>query len=268
MQKHLKSFAFLLFACLFCACGNGNRQTASFSGMEFDSIVVDSIAALSNSEGAPSCRVSLSVQYAKGGKAEEINDTMLRSGILIPDYLSLSNEKLTVEQAVDSFVKRFISDYLHDYGELYRADTQHASSYNCSYIMKTRTCNGAKNILNYIATIQSYAGGAHEIKQTIARNFDVKTGKLLMLDDLFIEGYESQLTEMLVEEMAEEFKVKNLEGLQEKSIFADGQAYLTDNFIYGDDEFTFIYCEDEIAPHEMGEIRVELDVDDLKRLMK
>ena len=268
MRIYLKSFAFLLTTCIMCACGGGNGQTAKFSGMEFDSIVVDSTVALSRSEGAPSCRVAMSVQYAKGEKADYINDTLLRSGILMPDYLSLSDEKLTVKQSVDSFVKRYVSDYLHDYGELYRADTQHASSYNCSYIMKTRTCNGAKNILNYIATIQSYTGGAHEIKQTIARNFDVKTGKMLFLDDLFIEGYETQLTEMLVAKMAKEFKVKNLEGLQEKGVFVDGQTYLTDNFIYGDDDITFIYCEDEIAPHEVGEIRVELDIDDVKRLMK
>ena len=73
---------------------------------------------------------------------------------------------------------------------------------------------------------------------------------------------------MLVAKMAKDFKVKDLEGLQEKSIFVDGQTYLSDNFIYGDDEITFIYCEDEIAPHEIGEIRVDLDIDDLKRLMK
>ena len=244
MRIHSKSIVLLLASAILSACGGGNGQTAKFSGMEFDSIVVDSIVALSHSNGSPTCHVSLSVQYAKGEKAELINDTLLRSGILTPDYLSLGNEKLTVKQAVDSFMNRFVSDYLHDYGDLYRADTKHASSYNCSYIVKTRTCNGAKNILNYIATIQTYAGGAHEIKQIIARNFDVKTGKLLQLDDLFITGADSQLEDIIVSEMADDFDMKNLEGLQEKGIFVDGEVYVSDNFIYGDDDITFIYCED------------------------
>ena len=165
-------------------------------------------------------------------------------------------------------MNRFVYDYLHDYGDLYRADTKHASSYNCSYIVKTRTCNGAKNILNYIATIQTYAGGAHEIKQTIARNFDVKTGQMLQLDDLFITGADSQLEDIIVGEMADDFDVNDLEGLQEKGVFVDGQVYVSDNFIYGDDDITFIYCEDEIAPHSIGEIRVKIDIDDLKRLMR
>lgn len=268
MRIHSKSIVLLLTSAILSACGGGNGQTAKFSGMEFDSIVVDSTVALSHSNGSPTCHVSLSVQYAKGEKAELINDTLLRSGILTPDYLSLGNEKLTVKQAVDSFMNRFVYDYLHDYGDLYRADTKHASSYNCSYIVKTRTCNGAKNILNYIATIQTYAGGAHEIKQTIARNFDVKTGQMLQLDNLFITGADSQLEDIIVAEMADDFDVNGLEGLQEKGVFVDGQVYVPDNFIYGDDDITFIYCEDEIAPHSIGEIRVKIDSDDLKRLMK
>lgn len=268
MRIHSKSIVLLLTSAILSACGGGNGQTAKFSGMEFDSIVVDSTVALSHSKGSPTCHVSLSVQFAKGEKAELINDTLLRSGIFTPDYLSLGNEKLTVKQAVDSFMNRFVYDYLHDYGDLYRADTNHASSYNCSYIVKTRTCNGAKNILNYIATIQTYAGGAHEIKQTIARNFDVKTGQMLQLDDLFITGADSQLEDIIVAEMADDFDVNDLEGLQEKGVFVDGQVYVPDNFIYGDDDITFIYCEDEIAPHSIGEIRVKINIDDLKRLMR
>lgn len=268
MRIHSKSIVLLLTSAILSACGGGNGQTAKFSGMEFDSIVVDSTVALSHSKGSPTCHVSLSVQFAKGEKAELINDTLLRSGILTPDYLSLGNEKLTVKQAVDSFMNRFVYDYLHDYGDLYRADTKHASSYNCSYIVKTRTCNGAKNILNYIATIQTYAGGAHEIKQTIARNFDVKTGQMLQLDDLFITGADSQLEDIIVAEMADDLDVNGLEGLQEKGVFVDGQVYVSNNFIYGDDDITFIYCEDEIAPHSIGEIRVKIDIDDLKRLMR
>ena len=268
MRIHSKSIVLLFVSAILSACGGGNGQTAKFSGMEFDSIVVDSTVALSHSKGSPTCHVSLSVQFAKGEKAELINDTLLRSGILTPDYLSLGNEKLTVKQAVDSFMNRFVYDYLHDYGDLYRADTKHASSYNCSYIVKTRTCNGAKNILNYIATIQTYAGGAHEIKQTIARNFDVKIGQMLQLDDLFITGADSQLEDIIVAEMADDFDVNDLEGLQEKGVFVDGQVYVPDNFIYGDDDITFIYCEDEIAPHSIGEIRVKIDIDDLKRLMR
>lgn len=259
---------FLLVVAMLYACGSKNKQTASFRGMEFDSIVVDSIATLSKSNGSPSCHLSLSIQYAKGGKADVINDTLLHSGILTPDYLSLNNEKLTVKQAVDSFVKRFVADYLNDYGALYRADQEHGSSYECSYIVKTRTGNGAKNILNYYAFIQSFAGGAHAINQTIVRNFNVKDGSIVRLSDLFIPGYEAGLKEMLVSQLSKQFDVDGIEGLQEKGIFADGQVYVPENFIYGDGNITFIYCEDEVAPHAIGEIRVKIDVDELKRMMK
>ena len=49
---------------------------------------------------------------------------------------------------------------------------------------------------------------------------------------------------------------------------ADGEVYLSENFILGKDDITFIYGEDEIAPHAVGEIRVKVDLDDLKKFLK
>ena len=68
---------------------NGNRTTGA-DGIAFDSIVIDSTFRLGGTPDAPACEVSLSLLYAKGEKADIINDTLLRSGIMIPEYFSLS----------------------------------------------------------------------------------------------------------------------------------------------------------------------------------
>lgn len=256
MKKTTRFFLSVLFiTAVYVACGP-QSQTAEIEGMEFDSVVVDSVARLLDIPDAPTCELSLSIQYAKGGKAELINDTLLRSGILTPDYLSLDQQKLTVKESVDSFVCRYITDYLKDYRELYVADRDHGASYNCIYKVKTRTRSNNKNVLNYIAEIFSYGGGAHGIKQTLVRNFDVKTGHLITLDDIFVSGYEDAMKAKIVEKMSSKFKVKDLQALQEKYIFADSHVYVPENFILEDKKIIFIYCEDEIAPHDVGEIRL------------
>ena len=154
-------------------------------------------------------------------------------------------------------VTHYQEEYLKDYRDLYISDRDHGASYNCIYKVKTRTRSSNKmNVLNYIAEIFSYGGGAHGIKQTLVRNFDVKTGHLITLDDLFVSGYEDAMKAKIVEKMSSKFKVKDLQALQDKYIFADSHVYVPENFILEDNKIIFIYCEDEIAPHDVGEIRL------------
>ena len=40
-----------------------------------------------------------------------------------------------------------------------------------------------------------------------------------------------------------------------------------DNFVLGKDEITFIYVEDEIAPHATGEIKVVIPYSDLDHIL-
>ncbi|MCI6619127.1 MAG: RsiV family protein, partial [Prevotella sp.] len=124
------------------------------------------------------------------------------------------------------------------------------------------------DVLNYIASISTYGGGAYPILQTIAKNFDLKTGRLIHLEDVFVPGYEQPLKDRITEAACKKFKVKDLEELKKAYIFADGNVYVPDNFILTEDDITFIYCEDEVAPHAVGEIRLTFDKDDLSKILK
>ena len=265
MKKLIISTIGTLFLCLGC----GNKDSISQTvGVEFDSICVDTVAPLVNSTNSPKCEVSLHLLYAKGENADKMNYTILRSGILTPDYLSLSNEKLSVKQSVDSFVNKYISDYMKEYGALYRDDKEHGASYDCTYKVRTRVFSNMENTITYEASISTYGGGAHGIEQTIVKNYDVKKGKLLTLNDIFVPGYEEKLLEAIIKKMAEQFDVKDIEELKNKYIFSGGNPYITENMMIEDENITFIYCEDEIAPHALGEIRITIDKDDIEKILK
>ena len=266
MKRILIAWAVTLVA--FAACTNKSATSAKIEGLDFDSIVVDTTAALTDLKLTPLCRISLNLQYAKGNNADKINNALLHAGILMPDYLGLTNQKFSMEQAVDSFVKRMLNDYTTDYAALYRQDRENGSSYNYEYKVKTSTRNGVENIVVYTAKIYTYGGGAHGINQTLVRNIDVTTGKVLQLQDVFVPGYEPTLKELLLKKVGERFNADGLDELNKKDIFADGHVYVPDNFAIDDDGFTFIYCEDEIAPHAVGEISVTLSRSELSRILK
>ena len=68
--------------------------------------------------------------------------------------------------------------------------------------------------------------------------------------------------------MLKKFEAKDLEGLREKGIFNGIEPYVPTNFILGDDEVEFIYCDTEIAPHAVGEIRIAVPRRQLDDLLK
>lgn len=259
----------MFIACISVSCGRNTKATTDNLGMEIDSITVDTAVSLGNETNAPTCKINLSIKYFKGGKhARMINDTLLRNGVLTPDYLSLSNESLSPVHAVDSFVRRFLSDYREEYGRMYRSDREHAASYNYEYTVKTDVRSNGEDIMTYIASVYINGGGTQGTHQTLALNFNVKTGKMLRLSDIFVPGHEQGLKEAIVEQLYDDYDADNIEELNEKTIFANIDIYAPENFIIGEDDITFIYCENEIACRDMGEIRVTIPISDLKKLIR
>ncbi len=270
-MKKLLFTACIAFSAIALSCCQ-NKSGSILSGKDsisFDSIKVDSTLALVDGDAqSPACHVALSITYAVGKNADYINDSIIRSGILSPDYFSISSEKLTIPQAVDSFVSRYLSEYKSDYGTLYKADTGHASSYNCEYIVSTYITQESDDYFTYVANIYNYGGGAHGSSVVVTKNVNVKNGKIVALRDIFVPGFERELNDIIVNNLCDQFKVKSLDALRQKTIFMGIDVYPPDNFIIGKKDITFIYSTDEIASHAIGEIRVKISNDDLKDLFR
>lgn len=271
MKKALFSApTILLAAAMFTAScgGNTGKSESNKDSIAFDSIKVDSTLSLTEDTAGPRCHVSLCLTYAKGKNAEMINDSIIRSGILSPDYFSITSEKISPEEAVDSFVKRYMAEYKKEYGEMYKATGNNGASFNCEYLVKTYVLDDSEKYFTYIADVYMYGGGAHGSSVVVARNIDASTGKIISLKDLFVPGYEPELNALIVKALCEKYEVKDLNGLHDKSVFAWIDVYAPDNFIIGKDDITFIYSPDEIASHAEGEIRVTIKNSDLERLFK
>ncbi len=265
MRKTLFS-AILIFALtsLFLqGCKIGSKKEA----LSFDSIKVDTICYLDQDTASPHCHVSLSITYAKGENSDYINDSIIRSGILVPDYLSLSDEKITIPQAIDSFINTYVKDYKEDYGQIYQIDkTSH--SLNNEYTVKTHVQEQGKNYITYIANVYMFGGGAHGNSIVITKNIDAKTGKIITLNDIFLPNYETDLNQAIEKELLKAYKAKDLDELKSQGFFMGTEPYASDNFIVTNKDITFIYSPDEIAPHAVGEIRVSIKKDDIKSLLK
>ena len=266
----MKKIAFAALTILLAAaCGSKDEKTVTKAeGIDFDSVTVDTIVPLVNVEGSPTAHIHLSLTFVKGDKAEALNKAIKYGGFFSPDYMGELHEKTTLKEAADSFVVNYVKDYQRNYAPLYRGDQQHKTAYDVTYDAHTYVQNHRSGIVCYIAKSNMYGGGEHSVSSTVAKNIDLKTGKAITLNEVFTPGFEQPLAEIITNKLCKEQGVKTLKELQEKGVFTGIEPYASDNFILGDGEVTFIYVDSEIAPHEMGEVRVTLSNDELENVLK
>ncbi len=264
----------MVLTMIICSCGKADIGEGE--PVETDSIAVDTVAAVSGSKvqvsggkESPKCHVHIEFKYMKGQNAGLLNDSLLHSGLLVPDYFSLQGEgqrskvkgqKLQVKGALQYFMKRYVEDYQRD-GRLILDQEPVNEGLNWEYRVNTDVRRYREGVLAYIAKVHTFEGGLYPIDQTVVRNISEKDGRILSIYDILVPGYDKTLVEEVVKQLTEDYQVDDIEGLREKGLFIGIEPYLPDNFIWGDGAIQFIYQCDEIASHTMGEIVVTVELE-------
>lgn len=99
-------------------------------------------------------------------------------------------------------------------------------------------------------------------------NFEEKTGRLLSLADIFVDGYESQLKALLLDALKEKTGLTTNQALHNQGYLRSMEIYVPENFILSDTAITFVYNPDEIAPYSLGSIELTIGMPALEKLLK
>ena len=268
-KEKMRNLLLVIVLTLFASgCDDSHNNLAKKYGLKIISFAIDSTTYLANNAHSPKCEVSIQMQCMRGNNAPKINQALIQSGFLVTNNLAQTNESTDMEKALRTFVSQYMDEYINTYGPLYRADSVNPTTYNRRYQLKSELQNNQKDILTYIIYLSTAAGTSQTSNQTIAKNFNLKTGELITLSDLFIEGYEESLKDIILEKLQKRLKNHRTEFQKQEGSLKEADIYITDNYVIGKNKITFIYCEDEIAPHECGEMRVDLSKSELKKYLK
>ena len=256
----------LLALCL--ALGScRHKPTMQEMGVVLDTLKAESHAALiADSAGSPQCAVNIELITFGNKEYSAINDSLLRSGILTPEYLSLTDIHMTPQAAVDSFIQRYTNDYREFFTGIF-SDEGADEAATIGYTVTTSIEEGNDSILNYKALI-SNRQGAITTEYTRCLNIDLGSKRILELSDIFVPGSEKGLQEAITSRLVKQTGCKSPEGLREAGFFVNSEAYAPNNFIIGDKAVTFVYVAGEIADRSKGEIQVEVKYSDVKNLLK
>ena len=238
----------------------------------FDSIHIIKEVHLLDDLKAPHCHLEMNFSYP----IKYENKETLKN---LTDYIILNTfgenyRGLTPKDAVRQYTK----DYLKAYRELdndYKTDLKRASKelpigswysyYENSFIDYTFN---QKGLLSFVVIFENYTGGAHGSNTSTNCVFDLHSGQPISEKDIFKEGYEKDLSKLIIKDLVRQNDLTDKKELEKVGFFSVEEIYPNDNFLVSKKGLTYTYNEYEITPYAMSKITVNLPFKDLKPLLK
>ncbi len=272
MKKQTVSFFLLLFAgnILFFSCGN--MRNKSEATLKFDSIQVNRTAHLFQDTAKPTCNIVINFSYIS-----ETPDSVLKDSLNAYFLSTCFGQKYATglpREAVKNYTQTYVNEYRSDLEPMYTKEketwkddgmnTDAWYSYYKTIESHVQLCTD--QLLVYRSHMEEYTGGAHGIYMTYFANFDLRTHKLLQIEDIFVEDYREKLTGLLWKKLMADNKVASRQEAEELGYGTTGELEPTNNFYLSRKGITFYYNIYEIAPYAMGAIEICLPWNMLKEI--
>ncbi len=95
----------------------------------------------------------------------------------------------------------------------------------------------------------------------------MKTGNLIKEDDIFIEGFQEDLAQILIDRIAKQNTVE-IQRTGEYRFFSIDEIFPNGNFLIDDNGITYTFNEYEIAAYVVGATNVHLPYEEIQYLLK
>lgn len=272
MNKQTVSLLVLLLAAsgFFFSCSNIMNKNAG--ALEFDSIRVNETAHLFGDSTKPACNLIINFAYAAKSSDNRLKDSL--NSYFLAACFGDKYIALTPAEAVKKYTEKYVDNYRKDLEPIYRKDEKDKEDdasmeawYSYYKGIESHVQLYIKNLLVYRVDYNEYTGGAHGIYMSSFLNLDLRTLAPLRLDDLFVNGYEEPLTDLLWNQLMADNKVATRQELEDMGYATTGNLEPTENFYLDREGITFYYNVYDITPYVMGPVKITLPYQMMQHLL-
>ena len=258
------SALFLLFSC-----ADKKRENSVLQPIVEEAAICDTIKIHENytfaydTEKAP--ELTIDIELPSFNLASKSATAKLDSALA----WSIFFEGTTLCGACNNFIaaqKEYFNELRDEFHNLNDGELPPGMMHNYVSI-KATTLSGYKDYISYITTREEYYGGAHPSTVHTILCFNPTTGSEIALKDIFKEGYEENLIIMLIAKLMQDIGVSTIDELCDCGYYL-ADMFISQNFILEKDSIIFLYNRYEIAPYALGDIKISLDYNTLKEIMK
>ncbi len=248
---------FIAFAISSCMWGSSNEQAPAINK---DTLAY---AYKTLKQRDPACGnkpdsecALVNIKYPEFNNTPSLNDsvkhkllTMLWSG-----QLTVNDTRL--QKFAKDFIGLSVKDTIKDPSAVYKVE---------SSAMVQRQDSSLTTI--YFSG-RSYAGGAHGSSDYSFINWNTKAAKKITLADLFIDGYNEELTKIAERIFRKQEKLSDTASLKENYFFVDGKFALNNNFLITPTGIIFLYNEYEIKSFAAGITQLGIPYEQIRSLLR
>ncbi len=238
---------------------------ASSCSGQFSSLTIEKEQSFALAEGLQdSLIVRIDIEYPEHGTNKEAVKAMsenITSVLLDVQYIEMAPES-----AIESYIEAKAAEYRENnlpILEIVSEDNNSTAVLSWEDYATGHFTGEYEGIISYRASKYTYTGGAHGMTVETMMNFDKTTGALLKESDIFKEGYEKDLSEMLTAHLPEAFENPEDAGmLFQKEISPNG------NFSVSEKGITYTFNQYEIGPYSLGIIEVTIPWNEIDNIIK
>jgi hypothetical protein len=166
----------------------------------------------------------------------------------------------------DTSLRVLATSFLKSYTDAKKDDPRSEMFYTLESYVKVIRQDSSLLAMEYGG--YSYQGGAHGASFTGFINWDVKTDKPVVLDDILVSGYQAQLTKIAEKIFRKYEKLADTSSLARDYFFKDNKFALNQNYSITPAGIRFVYNQYEIKPYAAGQTELLLPYSQLKTLMR
>lgn len=272
MNKQTVSLLVLLLAAsgFFFSCSNIMNKNAG--ALEFDSIRVNETAHLFGDSTKPACNLIINFAYAAKSSDNRLKDSL--NSYFLAACFGDKYIAMTPAEAVKKYTEKYVENYRKDLEPIYRKDEKDQEDnasmeawYSYYKGIESHVQLYIKNLLVYRMDYNEYTGGAHGIYMSSFLNLDLRTLAPIRLDDLFVNGYEEPLTDLLWNQLMADNNVATRQELEDMGYATTGNLEPTENFYLDREGITFYYNVYDITPYVMGPVKITLPYQMMQHLL-
>ena len=201
--------------------------------------------------GADSLKVDVTLEWPEEGLRSEVLDNIRND--IASEAFGEQDGSADIDTSVGTYIDTLVNRY-REYNEGF--------IFSWDEMIDGRFLEPYGDIQSYLLYRYEYTGGAHGIDYENGLTYNLKDGSRVMESDLFVEGYEEELSRILTARLPESAGDDVYEMLFVKTIEPNGNFYVTPSGV------TYIYGRYEIGPYVIGIVHVDVPWEDLRALLK
>lgn len=260
-------FCFLLSLTLFSSCRK-NKEGID-NNIVFDTIRVSTIQHLDNDSTRPSC--SLKIDYI--APVKYMNDTILaqiQHELNIVFFDDEVYECSTPQSAVEQYTRAFEENYKEESKSFIEGEhflgIDGEKFYSIYKTIESKVVFNQSDVLSYQIVTMDYKG--ENSSSSIYRNivFDLKTGRIINEESIFVDDYQTALNNILIDKILRQNNAKTIDELHPRGIMLDDFSS-NDNFLIDGKGITYIFNNEYSAPTN-SRITVFLSYPEIETLLR